>query len=229
MRTIIMTIALCLLTTLSGKAQSGDKVYINNFGINVGTQKLISIKLTNPENKFCAFQFDLNLPDGIKVAIDKNGKLDVKLNESRKMNDHTLSVEEVGDGCYRLVCFSMSNSEFYGDSGSIVNLTVESTVSSASSPLIGSVDNIVLTQIDGSDVKPVSSSFKVNTAIGALRVDVNGDGEENIKDAVFVTNIILGTEVAIDAADVNDDGEINMSDVMFIINYIKNGKFPDEE
>ncbi len=228
MRTIIITIALCLLTALSGKAQSGDIVYIDNFGINVGTQKLVSIKLANPENKFCAFQFDLNLPNGIKVALDKNGKLDVKLNGNRKMNDHTLSVEKIGDGCYRLVCFSMSNSEFYGNSGSIVDLTVESTVSSASSPLIGSVDNIVLTQMDGSDVKPVNSSFKVNTVIGALRGDVNGDGEENIKDAIFVTKIILGTEDATEAADVNNDGKINIQDVMFIVNYIKNGEFPDE-
>ena len=61
-----------------------------------------------------------------------------------------------------------------------------------------------------------------------LRGDANGDGEVDMDDATFVTNIILGTEEATEAADVNKDGEVNMSDVMFIINYIKNGKFPDE-
>ena len=61
-----------------------------------------------------------------------------------------------------------------------------------------------------------------------LRGDANGDGEVDMDDATFVTNIILGTEDATEAADVNKDGEINMPDVMFIINYIKNGKFPDE-
>ena len=62
-----------------------------------------------------------------------------------------------------------------------------------------------------------------------LRGDANGDGEVNMDDATFVTNIILGTEKATEAADANFDGEVSMPDVMFIINYIKNGKFPDEE
>ena len=61
-----------------------------------------------------------------------------------------------------------------------------------------------------------------------LRGDANGDGKVDMDDAVFVTNIILGTEDATEAADVNKDGVINMSDVMFIVNFIKNGEFPDE-
>ena len=61
-----------------------------------------------------------------------------------------------------------------------------------------------------------------------LRGDANGDGKVDMDDATFVTNIILGTEEATEAADVNNDGTVNMPDVMFIINYIKNGKFPDE-
>ena len=61
-----------------------------------------------------------------------------------------------------------------------------------------------------------------------LRGDANGDGVVNVDDATFVTNIILGTEEATEAADVNKDGVINMSDVMFIVNFIKNGEFPDE-
>ena len=62
-----------------------------------------------------------------------------------------------------------------------------------------------------------------------IRGDVNGDEFVNMKDAIFVTNIILGLEEATEAADVNNDGKINIQDVMFIVNYIKNGKFPDGE
>jgi len=61
-----------------------------------------------------------------------------------------------------------------------------------------------------------------------IRGDANGDGKVDMDDATFVTNIILGTEDATEAADINNDGVVNMPDVMFIINYIKNGKFPDE-
>ena len=216
MRTIIITITLCLLTVLNGNAQTSDKVYIDNFGINAGEQKSVSIKLANPVNKFCAFQFDLNLPNGIKVALDKNGKLDVKLNVNRKMNDHTLSVEKIGDGCYRLVCFSMSNAEFYGNEDTIVDLTVEATASMSSGTYTGSVDNIVLTKKDGSDIKPVSTTY---TVTNILRGDVNGDGEVNVGDLVSVSNFMAGDEsISKDAADVNKDGEVNVGDLVVISN-----------
>ena len=63
----------------------------------------------------------------------------------------------------------------------------------------------------------------------SLRGDVNGDGEVNMDDAKFVTNIILGTEEATKEADVNNDGQVTMPDAMFIVNKILNGKFPDEK
>ena len=62
-----------------------------------------------------------------------------------------------------------------------------------------------------------------------LRGDANGDGKVDMDDATFVTNIILGTEVATEVADVNNDGKVSMSDAMFIVNKILKGKFPDEE
>ena len=66
------------------------------------------------------------------------------------------------------------------------------------------------------------------TILPYLRGDANGDGKVDMDDATFVTNIILGTEVATEAADVNNDGTVNMPDAMFIVNKILNGKFPDE-
>ncbi len=62
-----------------------------------------------------------------------------------------------------------------------------------------------------------------------LRGDANGDGKVDMDDATFVTNIILGTEDATEAADVNNDGTVSMPDAMFIVNRILNGKFPDEK
>ena len=50
-----------------------------------------------------------------------------------------------------------------------------------------------------------------------------------MNDATFVTNIILSTENATEAADVNNDGTVNMPNAMFIVNKVLNGKFPDEK
>ena len=73
-------------------------------------------------------------------------------------------------------------------------------------------------------------NFKIEPILPEyIRGDANGDGEVNLDDATFITNIILGIEDATETADVNNDGAVSMPDVMFIINYIKNGKFPDEK
>ena len=68
-----------------------------------------------------------------------------------------------------------------------------------------------------------------NPEIPVIRGDVNGDGKVDMDDVTFITNIILGTEAATEAADVNNDGTVGMPDLMFIVNYILNGKYPDEE
>ena len=65
-----------------------------------------------------------------------------------------------------------------------------------------------------------------------LRGDVNGDGEVNMTDAMYITKFILGNpdpDFNIEAADANLDGRISLQDVMFIVNYYLNGKFPDEK
>jgi hypothetical protein len=82
--------------------------------------------------------------------------------------------------------------------------------------------------IDGSDLS-AEISVPVSIQKTALRGDANGDGVVNMDDAAFVTNVILGTEDATDAADVNNDGVVSMPDAMFIVNKILNGKFPDGE
>ena len=77
-------------------------------------------------------------------------------------------------------------------------------------------------------VEGLPSNPIVMRCVSYLRGDTNGDGNVNMDDATFVTDIILGKEDATEAADVNGDGVVNMPDVMFIINNILNGKFPDE-
>ena len=63
-------------------------------------------------------------------------------------------------------------------------------------------------------------------------IDVIGDGELNMVDAMCVAKAILGNpDASFDekAADANLDGVIGMSDVMYIVNYVLNGKFPEEQ
>jgi len=60
----------------------------------------------------------------------------------------------------------------------------------------------------------------VTPVIGAIKGDVNGDGEVNVGDLVSVSNFMAGEggDITLEAADVNGDGEVNVGDMVVISN-----------
>ena len=60
----------------------------------------------------------------------------------------------------------------------------------------------------------------VTPVIGAIKGDVNGDGEVNVGDLVCVSNFMAGEagDITQEAADVNGDGEVNVGDMVTITN-----------
>lgn len=101
-----------------------DKLKVDDVALTAGEEKLIAIELVNSERLYSAFQFDLVLPEGVSIATNSKGKLVASL-DAERMDDHSLSVEKIGDNTYRFVAFSLTNAEFYGNSGALVNLTIK--------------------------------------------------------------------------------------------------------
>ena len=101
-----------------------DHLNVDDVEIKAGESKRVAIELVNPNGDYAAFQFDLVLPEGVKVDENNKGKLLVSLNADR-IDDHTLNSSDVGSNTYRFICFSMSNSEFEDSEGDLLYVTTD--------------------------------------------------------------------------------------------------------
>ena len=161
-----------------------------------------------------AFQFELALPDGVSVAARKLS--------SRKSSDHSLGFSQLDNGNYQFTAFSINSVPFTGNSGSLVDITLNVSPNIVDGDHTVQVKNIVLTDTDGKQYRPADCSAILS--VNSVRLgDVNGDGDINITDAVGIVNYILGrpgADFQPQAADVNKDGDINITDAVGIVNHI---------
>lgn len=136
-----------ILLAIAGR-MLGDNLHVSDAQLKAGEEKQISIELANPDRNYAAFQFDLILPEGVKIALNKKGKLNASLVEDR-IDDHTMSLEELSEGHYRFLAFSMSNSEFYDSDGPLVNVTIKAEEDVAPGALTATITEQVFTAKDG--------------------------------------------------------------------------------
>ena len=136
-----------ILLAIAGR-MLGDNLHVADVQLKAGEEKKVSIELMNPDRNYAAFQFDLILPEGVKIALNKKGKLNASLVEDR-IDDHTMSLEELSEGHYRFLAFSMSNSEFYESEGPLVNVTIKAEEYVAPGDLTATITEQVFTDKDG--------------------------------------------------------------------------------
>ncbi|MBR7028814.1 MAG: hypothetical protein IKI05_05365 [Bacteroidaceae bacterium] len=95
---------------------------------------------------FKGFEMDIELSDGLKLALDSDDKPATELAFSG--TDHSVSASQVGDGKYRFVCVSMSN-KLLPSSGTLLRVRAvcpnEATVSTVYS---GKLTNMEFTTTD---------------------------------------------------------------------------------
>lgn len=210
MKKKILTAIVFSLASICCMSQTSDKVYVDDFNIEQKGQQNITVNLDNPYNVFCAFQFDMYLPEGISVALKESGELDASLNVQRKKANHSLSVERIKNGYYRFVCFSMTNSAFSGQKGPIVDIKVKTDGSlSDGETVTGSIENVILTKNNGQDFKPGKTTFNINvmseTGIDQIKgiggetevYDLNGNRIYDVKNLKTGFYIINGRKIFI--------------------------------
>ena len=142
---------MAVLLTMVGRTLA-DNLTVADVTLNAGEKKQVSIVLNNPDHQYAAFQFDLVLPEGVSIAKNAKGKLMASLNEDR-MDDHTLTVTDVGGGTYRFLAFSMTNAEFYGTSGALVDVTLEASAGAANGAKTAKLTSQVFTEVSGTQSK----------------------------------------------------------------------------
>ena len=211
---------LAILLTVVGSIFA-DNLTVSSVELKAGNSQDVTISLISTSKKYTAFQFDIVLPECVSIAKNDKGNLMATLNDDR-IDDHTLTVQYLGSNTYRFLCFSMTNAEFYGTSGALVNITLQTDENVSVGMKEGLIESQVFTEIDGSQVKwdDVSFSISIKEAGPAvIKGDVNGDGEVNVADLVAVSNYMAGDDtVSKEKADVNSDGEVNVADLVAISN-----------
>lgn len=107
------------------------------------TEVVIPVKLEN-ENNITGFQCDLYLPVGFSVATDQYGDYLIEMSRTTTRR-HNLNTRILDNGCLRILCSSMTNATFTGNSGTVLSLilSVAANVEAGSYPV--SLKNIVLT------------------------------------------------------------------------------------
>ena len=206
--------ATCEITVV----EKGDN-YLNaeNVLVQRGQECVLPIELNNV-NEISAFQCDIYLPEGLEVKT-VDGNLDVNLT-SRCTESHLILTSKQADGAIRIIVYSTVSDKFIGNSGEIVNVSLEVASNYVDNNV--TIKNIVMSSPTGSSYLVSDFNFEVSAyTIG----DSDNDTVVGATDVVNIANYILGNipgEFNLLAADVNNDGVINVVDIVCLTNIILN-------
>ena len=145
MRTIKYIIAIILMITLgmSAKAQQRNVLQIPEVSVNIGKVELpISVENTD---EITGIQFDITLPQG--VTAENQGRL------TNRGENHSITLNKMGSGAYRVIIYSSSNSRIQGQSGVVAYLPIQipSSFEEGSEHAV-SINNATLGKASGQNV-----------------------------------------------------------------------------
>ena len=134
------------------------------------TEVVLSISMDN-ENSITGFQCDLSLPTGVTVATDEYSDHIIGV-ERTTTKRHTISSSLQSDGSLRILCTSMTNATFSGNSGVVLNVTLAVPKNMIAGTYNIGLKNIVLSDPDANRYASVDATA-VFSVIGAKMFDVN--------------------------------------------------------
>lgn len=156
---------LMLLTALAAWCSSAmaDGLVVQNVIVSQGGAAILDIALDNPTNEYAAFQFNIQLAEGITVATNDKGKL-VYERGDRLDEDFSLSMSLLNQesNTYRVLGYYTETQAITGTSGTIIRVTIQADASLlVSSEHTCQLTAINLTEPDETKHTPDPISFKV--------------------------------------------------------------------
>lgn len=139
---------------------------IDDVTMDAGEGKYIPVILNN-ETDFTAYQFDVNLPEGLSVDFNLTKKTE------RCTSGHQLSYNQLSDRKVRFVCYSTNNDILKGNSGAILNLWIKATKGATGSKQI-KIDNIVFSSANATTYRldPITGSIVIKyTPVTSITLD----------------------------------------------------------
>ena len=182
-----------------------------------GKQVQLPVALNN-KHEITAFQFDLYLPNGVSVAKKSNGKMMIETTE-RMEGTYSISSNTINN-FVRVTGYSAEGDAFTGNSGDILNITLDISDAVTDGDYTISIKDIVLSDVNNTEYHPANAEGTLTVKSYTLG-DVDNSGAVNINDVVCIINHILNkpvSEFIEEAADVDGSGSININDVVTLIN-----------
>ncbi len=173
------------------------------------------------EDEYTGYQFDIILPGGISLTKTA-GSYGYTLAQRFRGSGISCSVSLLGDGSYRVMCYSTNRTTISGTAGALVTLSLAIEESVEPGTYNGQIVNFMLNDRDNNSVHLDDTAFTITVA-DAQPGDVNSDGTVNISDVLATVDYVLGKNPVgfhVGNADLNGDGEINISDVLSIVDII---------
>ena len=212
MKKVLFLFAL-LLSTVAARAE-GDAVTAKVSGTT------LSIGLENATT-FIAFQMDITLPEGVSATdVEKTGRLaqgpNVTINGEDTATPFIIAYNTLANGKLRVIAYNLGNHAISQATGDILTITLSAAVSD---PTTITVDNILF--VKSEDLTEVAIDAATGEQ-GALRGDVNMDGEVGITDLGALVNILLGksSQTPTSNVDGSEDGLVGMADLGVLVNIL---------
>lgn len=139
----------------------------------------LHVGIDNIGTPFSGFQFDLCLPEGLKVMADADGFAEAALSTERTNARQTdlFDCAFVEDGQLRVLCASTRNALFAGESGEVATIMLEADADFEAQGLIA-LRNIAYTSI-GESNEAADVVMEVANAISSIEL-INNDSLINV-------------------------------------------------
>lgn len=182
--------------------------------LNPGEIGTLNIDMTNEKN-ICSFQFNIKLPEGISVVKEYNEDdeyVEAINLTSRKKSSHELSFKQTADGGYFLLAFSLSNSTFRDNSGSIVSIKVKADDNLAEGNYGVILSNVIMVTPDEEKIsqEDYSGHISISSLDGIDQVDESGSIRVLLQDNGIV---VEGTQIGDKLSLVAIDGKVLYNEI----------------
>ena len=143
------------------KEDAVTSMYANDFSVNSGETKEFDVVLDNPDFALTAFQFNMTLPKGLSI-VEEDGDFYID-QTSRATRSHTVSAS-LNNGIYTVIDYSSKSSNFSGNSGAVLTITVKADADFAGGEL--EIYNVVTTESNGTEHKLDATTATVTNPSG---------------------------------------------------------------
>ena len=168
----------CLAFLCSAWTWADNTFSIDDFTIAAGENKFIDVKMYN-DVAICAFQFELQLPDGVSVMKNNKGNLIVNATNRLKEYDedqesfvpvHQVVASQESNGYYKVMVYAIPTSDISGSSGTaVLRIKIEASDQVKTGSFTPVITNMEMTQYDGT----TTTKYKPEAVTYSCTVNIN--------------------------------------------------------